>query len=89
MVSANNILLLHLGAVDLLLGAMFLAFAIPGVNKNGWLSEGIACTVHGFLFTLLHSLVLWTICGLNCDRYYAIAAPLHYGHIVNAKKVIV
>ncbi|CAH0564518.1 unnamed protein product [Brassicogethes aeneus] len=34
-------------------------------------------------------MVLWTICGLNCDRYYAIAAPLHYTHIISPKKIII
>lgn len=85
--SANNLLLLHLGAVDTLLGILFLSFSVPGLTRGGWLSGGVPCVIHGFLFTLLHPLVLWTICGLNCDRYYAIAAPLHYGHLVSPKKV--
>jgi hypothetical protein len=87
--TANNILLLHLGAIDVLLGVLFLVFSVPGFTKSGWLTEGVPCVLHGFLYNLLHPLALWTICGLNCDRYYAIAAPLHYTHIVNAKKVIV
>lgn len=77
-----------MGVVDTLMGVLFLAFSIPGFNnRHGWVSSGAPCTLHGFLFNLLHPLILWTICGLNCDRYYAIAAPLHYGHLVNSKKV--
>ncbi|KAF5277183.1 hypothetical protein FQR65_LT03889 [Abscondita terminalis] len=87
--TANNILLLHLGALNTLLGVLFLIFSAPGLSRSNWLSSGAPCAIHGFLFTLLHPLVLWTICGLNCDRYYAIAAPLHYGHLVNPKKVLV
>ncbi|KAF5293547.1 hypothetical protein FQA39_LY03032 [Lamprigera yunnana] len=87
--TANNILLLHLGVLNTLLGVLFLTFSAPGLTRSNWLSIGAPCAVHGFLFTLLHPLVLWTICGLNCDRYYAIAAPLHYGHLVNTKKVLV
>ncbi|KAK4874260.1 hypothetical protein RN001_013620 [Aquatica leii] len=87
--TANNILLLHLGALNTLLGVLFFVFSAPGLSKSNWLSSGAPCAIHGFLFTLLHPLVLWTICGLNCDRYYAIAAPLHYGHLVNPKKVLV
>ncbi|EFA09261.2 hypothetical protein TcasGA2_TC006608 [Tribolium castaneum] len=87
--TANNILLLHLGAIDVLLGVLFLAFSVPGFSKSVWLSDGLPCILHGFLYNLLHPLALWTICGLNCDRFYAIAAPLHYSHIVNAKKVLV
>jgi hypothetical protein len=48
---------------------------------------GPLCAVHGFLFTLLHPVALWTICGLNCDRYYAISAPLHYTNLVSTRKV--
>ncbi|GJQ72289.1 hypothetical protein Trydic_g3378 [Trypoxylus dichotomus] len=87
--SANNILLLHLGAVDTLLGILFLAFSAPGLTKDNWLSIGAPCAFHGFLFTLLHPLLLWTVCGLNCDRYYAIASPLHYGHLVSPRKILV
>ncbi|XP_022916480.1 histamine H2 receptor-like [Onthophagus taurus] len=86
--SANNLLLLHLGVVDTLLGVLFLSFSGPGLTKENWFSIGPPCAFHGFLFTLLHPLLLWTVCGLNCDRYYAIASPLHYGHLVNSKKIL-
>lgn len=88
---ANNILLLHLGSVNTLLGLLFLVFSTPGLVRTTtpWLTAGPACCVHGFLFQLLHPVLLWTLCGLNCDRYYAIAAPLHYSHIVNSKKVLI
>lgn len=85
--SVNHLLLLHLGTLNLCLGATFLAFSAPGLAHDTWLSHGTLCNLHGFLFTILHPLVLWTVCGLNADRYYAIAAPLHYGHLVNPKKV--
>lgn len=79
---------MHLGVVDTLLGVLFLIFAAPSLTtRPTWFSTGTPCTLHGFLFTLLHPVALWTICGLNCDRYYAIAAPLHYGALVNPKKV--
>jgi hypothetical protein len=81
--TANNLLLLHLGVVDSLLCSMFLVFSAPTLLR-GWT---MPCTVHGFLFTLLHPVALWTVCGLNCDRYYAISAPLHYGALVNPRKV--
>ncbi|XP_054269881.1 melanopsin-like [Macrosteles quadrilineatus] len=83
--TANNLLLLHLGLVDSLLCSMFLVFSAPTLLR-GWT---MPCTVHGFLFTLLHPVALWTVCGLNCDRYYAISAPLHYGALVSPKKVTI
>ncbi|XP_044729395.1 histamine H2 receptor-like [Chrysoperla carnea] len=88
--TANNLLLMHLGIVDTLLGVLFLIFAAPTIaTRSTWLASGMPCTLHGFLFTLLHPVALWTVCGLNCDRYYAIAAPLHYGALVNSRKVAI
>lgn len=87
-VSANNILLLHLGIVDSILCMLFLIFSLPSIAKSdGAVVFEAICSVHGFLLTLMHPIALWTICCLNCDRYYAISAPLHYSAIVNTKKV--
>jgi hypothetical protein len=86
--TANNLLLLHLGIVDSLLCALFLFFSAPSMLRGWtWLGSGPPCSLHGFLFTLLHPVALWTVCGLNCDRYYAISAPLHYGAMVSPRKV--
>ncbi|XP_023707234.1 uncharacterized protein LOC111864312 [Cryptotermes secundus] len=86
--TANNLLLLHLGIVDSLLCALFLFFSAPSMLRDwNWLGLGTPCNLHGFLFTLLHPVALWTVCGLNCDRYYAISAPLHYGAMVSPRKV--
>lgn len=75
--------------VDALLCLLFLIFSLPlSIGKSDWiLTFEVFCSVHGFLITILHPMALWTICGLNCDRYYAIAAPLHYSAIINTKKV--
>lgn len=88
-ISPNNILLVHLGVTQSLLSFTFLVFSFPPILHHGsWIAsvEGL-CIIQGFLFTLLHPLSLWTICGLNCDRFYAIAAPLHYSAIVTNRKV--
>ncbi|KAF7279316.1 hypothetical protein GWI33_007408 [Rhynchophorus ferrugineus] len=86
--TANNILLLHLGVLNIPFGILFLLFCIPGIKETQWIITGLPCTATGFLFTLVHPLILWTICGLNCDRYYAIATPLHYSNIISTQKVI-
>ncbi|XP_049807487.1 uncharacterized protein LOC126249672 [Schistocerca nitens] len=91
--TANSLLLLHLGAVDALLCVVFLLFPAPGLllrsgTGAAWLGAGsAACATHGFLITLLHPVALWTVCGLHCDRYCAIAAPLHYGALVSVRRV--
>ncbi|RZF41965.1 hypothetical protein LSTR_LSTR012342 [Laodelphax striatellus] len=85
--TANNLLLLHLGLIDSLLCLLVLASGGgPGLagGRSSW--PGL-CTLHGFLFTLLHPVALWTVCGLNCDRYCAISAPLHYSALVSPKRV--
>ncbi|KAK9883503.1 hypothetical protein WA026_001678 [Henosepilachna vigintioctopunctata] len=87
--SVNQVLLLHLGVLNLILGILYLIFFVPSFTVHDWISLGIFCSFYGFFFTLFHSLILWTICGLNCDRYYAIASPLHYGFIVSKKKVFI
>ena len=91
-VSANNILLIHLGLVDVLLCFFFFSFSLPNVARGAgnWLDNDRwdwACHAEGVLLTLLHPMAMWTTCGLNCDRFYAIASPLHYSAIVNPRRV--
>ncbi|KAK9883486.1 hypothetical protein WA026_001659 [Henosepilachna vigintioctopunctata] len=85
--TVNHILLVHLGILNLVLGLLYLIFFVPSFTVNNWISSGLLCSLYGFFFTLFHPLVIWTICCLNCDRYYAIASPLHYGYIVSRRKV--
>ncbi|XP_028138128.1 trace amine-associated receptor 4-like isoform X1 [Diabrotica virgifera virgifera] len=87
--SANQILLLHLGTIEVCIGVLFLVFFIPGANDKEWPSAGAPCIVYGFFFTLLQPLALWTICGLNCDRFYIISVPLHYNRIITSKKILI
>lgn len=87
-VSPSNILLFHLGIIESLLCVVFLVFSVPLLTRS---DENVAvntiCKLDAFFLTLLHPIALWTVCGLNCDRYYAISAPLHYNAIVSSKKV--
>ncbi|KAL0124724.1 hypothetical protein PUN28_006526 [Cardiocondyla obscurior] len=82
--AANTLLLIHLGAVEAAVCVILVIFAI-----GLWPDAYAWCVVHGFLVTLLHPVALWTVTGLNCDRYYAIAAPLHYTALVSPRRVIV
>ncbi|XP_024880088.1 uncharacterized protein LOC112464735 [Temnothorax curvispinosus] len=82
--TSNTLLLIHLGAVEAAVCLILLIFA-----TGSWPVAGTWCVLHGFLLALLHPVALWTVTGLNCDRYYAIAAPLHYAALVSPRRVIV
>ncbi|XP_077272623.1 uncharacterized protein LOC143903101 isoform X2 [Temnothorax americanus] len=82
--TSNTLLLIHLGAVEAAVCLILLIFA-----TGPWPVAGTWCVLHGFLLALLHPVALWTVTGLNCDRYYAIAAPLHYAALVSPRRVIV
>ncbi|KAL6255047.1 hypothetical protein P5V15_013380 [Pogonomyrmex californicus] len=82
--TANTLLLIHLGAVEAAVCLILLIFA-----TGSWPAAGTWCVLHGFLLALLHPVALWTVTGLNCDRYYAIAAPLHYTALVSPRRVVV
>ncbi|XP_017766199.1 PREDICTED: beta-3 adrenergic receptor-like [Eufriesea mexicana] len=82
--TANTLLLIHLGAVEAAVCLILLIF-----TTGSWAIAGTWCVLHGFLLALLHPVALWTVTGLNCDRYYAIAAPLHYAALVSPRRVAV
>ncbi|XP_015512949.1 probable G-protein coupled receptor 21 [Neodiprion pinetum] len=75
---ATTVLLVHLGAVEIILCLVILIASS---------TNGVPCVLHGFVLALLHPVALWTVTGLNCDRYCAIAAPLHYAGLVSTKRV--
>ncbi|XP_012285811.1 beta-3 adrenergic receptor [Orussus abietinus] len=81
--TTNTLLLIHLGAVEAAVCFVVLVFA-----TGGWPSAGTSCALHGFLLALLHPVALWTVTGLNCDRYYAIAEPLRYSALVSPRRVV-
>lgn len=86
--SPSNILLFHLGVIESLLCMVFLIFSVPLLTRNDeYITAHTICSLNAFFTTLLHPIALWTVCGLNFDKYYAISAPLHYNAIVNSKKV--
>ncbi|KAH8039107.1 hypothetical protein HPB51_005232 [Rhipicephalus microplus] len=45
-----------------------------------------ACYVQGVLWAVVPAVAVWTLCGLSCDRYAAIASPLHYSRLVNTRR---
>ncbi|XP_039306439.1 uncharacterized protein LOC105204438 isoform X2 [Solenopsis invicta] len=71
--TANTLLLIHLGAVEaavclillLIFATGFRGSSLPDIDDT----EHTWCVLHGFLLTLLHPVALWTVTGLNCDRY--------------------
>ncbi|KAF7996024.1 hypothetical protein HCN44_009062 [Aphidius gifuensis] len=82
--TANTLLLVHLSAVESAVCIVSIVFSI-----SGWPITDTWCMFHGLLLTLLHPVALWTVTGLNCDRYYAIASPLHYTAKVSPKRITI
>ncbi|XP_023317013.1 uncharacterized protein LOC106650114 [Trichogramma pretiosum] len=80
--TGNTLLLIHLGAVEAAVCLVLLIF-----STGTWPAAGPGCVLHGFLLALLHPVALWTVTGLNCERYYAISAPLHYTALVSPRRV--
>ncbi|XP_013792044.1 olfactory receptor 2T34-like [Limulus polyphemus] len=82
----NNVFLLHLSLVDtvfclvLLISHSVFGAVVPTDPSPA------GCNVHGYLWTLLPVVVVWTVCGLSCDRYAAISTPLHYSRLVNTRR---
>lgn len=87
-VTPSNILLFHLSIIESLLCIIFLIFSVPLLThgEENSITHSI-CNVNAFFLTLLHPVALWTVCGINFDRYYCISAPLHYNNIVSTNKV--
>lgn len=87
----NGMLLIQMAAVELALSIFIIVCSIPPMVTDGehqLHSSSIAyCTICGFVVNFLRSVALWSVCGLNYDRYYAISAPLRYRSLVNSRKV--
>ena len=76
----------------MLLCFFFFSFALPPIAsgyEHNWLYNSHWCTLEGLLLALLHPMAIWSTCGLNCDRFYAIASPLHYSAIVNPRRALI
>ncbi|XP_038122969.1 alpha-1A adrenergic receptor isoform X1 [Culex quinquefasciatus] len=84
----NKLLLLHLGVVNTLICFTYLTFYVMSL-LNLLVLVDIACIIFGLSFNIMHSVALWNLCALNFDRYFAIASPLHYGALINTKKVLI
>lgn len=51
-----------------------------------WESD-VVCRMYGFLLVMLHTVAVWVVVGLHCDKYCAIATPLRYNQIVTRRRV--
>ncbi|XP_022251239.1 rhodopsin, GQ-coupled-like [Limulus polyphemus] len=85
----NNVLLLHLSLVDTVFCIVLLISPCVFGAMMPIESTPVGCTLHGFLWTLLPVVVVWTVCGLSCDRYAAISTPLHYSRLVNTRRAVI
>lgn len=47
----------------------------------------VVCRMYGFLLVTLHTVAVWVVVGLHCDKYCAIATPLRYNQVVTRPRV--
>ncbi|XP_076040028.1 uncharacterized protein LOC143024770 isoform X2 [Oratosquilla oratoria] len=80
--TATHLLLLHLGIVNVLLAAVFIASLFPAYFRDDWLDARV-CGAYGCAWASLHVSAVWTVTALNVDKYVAIASPLHYAKFVS------
>uniref|UniRef100_A0A131YY43 G-protein coupled receptors family 1 profile domain-containing protein n=1 Tax=Rhipicephalus appendiculatus TaxID=34631 RepID=A0A131YY43_RHIAP len=87
--TANSLLLLHLAFVDSVFCLLVLASnaVFGGLSASAEVIDASgACYVQGVLWAVVPAVAVWTLCGLSCDRYAAIASPLHYSRLVNTRR---
>ncbi|XP_029837086.1 histamine H2 receptor [Ixodes scapularis] len=87
--TANNLLLLHLAFVDSLLCLLVLGSNVLFAALDEPEAQAGACQTQGTLWAAVPTVLVWTLCGLSCDRYAAIASPLHYSRLVNTRRTCV
>ncbi|KAH6932490.1 hypothetical protein HPB50_006398 [Hyalomma asiaticum] len=90
--TANSLLLLHLAFVDSVFCLLVLASnaVFGGLSASADVIDASgACYVQGVLWAVVPAVAVWTLCGLSCDRYAAIASPLHYSRLVNTRRTCV
>lgn len=49
----------------------------------------VVCRLYGFLLVMLHTVAVWVVVGLHCDKYCAIATPLRYNQLVTRPRVAI
>ncbi|KAL7633468.1 UNVERIFIED_CONTAM: hypothetical protein RMT77_016001 [Armadillidium vulgare] len=86
--TATQILLFHLGLLNVFLNIFSLLAFIPSFFKDIWLEDSV-CFFIGPVWDCLNIAVIWTIMSLNADKYITIACPLHYARFVSPFRVVV
>ncbi|KAK7077439.1 hypothetical protein SK128_019915, partial [Halocaridina rubra] len=51
------------------------------------LQPDVLCQIYGFLLIMLHTIAVWVVVGLHCDKYCAIATPLRYNQLVTRRRI--
>ncbi|XP_066974881.1 uncharacterized protein [Macrobrachium rosenbergii] len=55
--------------------------------KTITLHADLLCRLYGFLFIMFHTIAVWVVIGLHCDKYCAIATPLRYNQLVTRHRI--
>ncbi|XP_068217905.1 uncharacterized protein [Palaemon carinicauda] len=51
------------------------------------LHADLLCRLYGFIFIMFHTIAVWVVVGLHCDKYCAIATPLRYNQLVTRHRI--
>jgi hypothetical protein len=77
--------LTNLAVADLLLGLTQFVFSIPLSIKGRWPTYLWENDMHGILVHISCSVSVWTLAGVNFDRYLAVIKPLTHQRIMTKK----
>ncbi|XP_046334744.1 probable G-protein coupled receptor [Haliotis rufescens] len=74
----TNLFVLNLCSVDLLASILVLPVSIATFIKGGWPLDTTACTITGFINSLLTFSSITNLCTISIERYYSIRLPMHH-----------
>ncbi|XP_046580827.1 probable G-protein coupled receptor [Haliotis rubra] len=74
----TNLFVLNLCSVDLLASVLVLPMSIVSFIKGRWPLDTTACTINGFINSLLTFASITNLCTISIERYYSIRLPMHH-----------